>query len=67
MHLVPGKCLDMQKSVNGVRSEMSKLNRKIYVVDNDLTFRASLAIMLRSIDYDVELFDDGEAVRRQII
>lgn len=61
MHLVPGKCLDMQKNVNGVRSEMSRLNRKIYVVDNDLTFRASLAIMLRSIDYDVELFDDGEA------
>lgn len=61
MYLVPGKCLDMQMNVNGVRSEMSKLNRKIYVVDNDLTFRASLAIMLRSIDYDVELFDDGEA------
>jgi two-component system, LuxR family, response regulator FixJ len=40
---------------------MHELNRKIYVVDNDLAFRSSLAIMLRSIGYDVELFDDGEA------
>lgn len=43
---------------------MSDLNRKIYVVDNDLDLRSSLAIMLRSIAYDVELFDDGEAFLR---
>lgn len=43
---------------------MSDLNRKIYVVDNDLDLRSSLAIMLRSIGYDVELFDDGEAFLR---
>lgn len=61
MHLVSGKRLDMQLSANGMRSEMHDFNRKIYVIDNDLAFRASLAVMLRSLDYDVELFDDGEA------
>lgn len=43
---------------------MLDLNRKIYVVDNDLALRSSLAIMLRSVGYDVELFDDGEAFLR---
>jgi FixJ family two-component response regulator len=43
---------------------MSDLNRKIYVVDNDLDLRWSLATMLRSIGYDVDLFDDGEAFLR---
>jgi FixJ family two-component response regulator len=61
MHLVPSKRLDMQLNANGMRSEMHDFKRKIYVIDNDLAFRASLAVLLRSLDYDVELFDDGEA------
>ena len=51
----------MQRNANVMRSEMHNFNRKIYVVDSDLAFRSSLAVMLRSIDYVVELFDDGEA------
>ena len=39
---------------------MHEINQKIYIVDNDKAFQSSLAIMLQSVGYEVELFENGE-------
>lgn len=40
---------------------MSKAHTRIFIVDDDAKFRKSLARLVKSIGYDVELFDSAQA------